>query len=224
VLVTSRSYDEYAAFFDLDAEALAGKRVLDCSAGASSFVARLSRQGVNAVAVDPAYDLPRDRLADVAAAGLRDGSAIAADHPGRFTWRWYGSVEAREKMRARALAEFIVDLGEHPERYVAASLPTLPFADDAFDLAVCSHLFFTWADQLGYDWHLASLRELTRVAGEVRAFPTVLQGAGDPVPFWDELMAQLRADGLAVQLRAVGYEFQVGATSMLVVGRGPAVT
>jgi len=194
--VTSRAYDEYVAFFDLQPDALEGKRVLDCSAGASSFVARLHRLGVDGVAVDPAYDMPRDQLAEVAATGLRDGNAITASFPDRFTWRWYGSVEAREKMRARALAEFVLDLAEHPSRYVPGSLPTLPFDDAAFDLAVCSHLLFTWADQLGYDWHLASLRELTRVADEVRVFPTVLQGAGDPVPFWEELMGQLQADGL----------------------------
>jgi len=216
VLVTSRAYDEYVAFFDLDASALIGKRVLDCSAGASSFVARLHRLGVDAVAVDPAYDLPHDRLAEVAATGLRDGNAIAADFPDRFTWQWYGSVEAREKMRTRALAEFVLDLAEHPSRYVAASLPTLPFDDGAFDLAVCSHLLFTWADQLGYDWHLASLRELARVANEARVFPTVMQGAGDAVPFWDDLMAALRADGLVVDVRKVDYEFQVGAREMLV--------
>lgn len=218
--MTSRAYDEYVAFFGLDPDALRGKRVLDCSAGASSFVARLCRQGVDAVAVDPAYELPRDQLAEVAAAGLRDGNAIAASFPGRFTWRWYGSVEAREKMRSRALAEFVLDLAEHPERYVAASLPALPFADRAFDIAVCSHLLFTWADQLGYDWHVAALRELLRVAGEVRVFPTVLQGAGDPVPFWVELMAQLRSEGAVVRQAVVDYEFQVGAHEMLVLARG----
>lgn len=216
MLVTSRAYDEYVAFFDLSAEELTGKRVLDCSAGASSFVARLSRLGVEAIAVDPAYHLPGDRLAEVAATSLRDGNAIAAGHPGSFTWRWYGSVEAREKMRSRALAEFVLDLAEHRERYVAASLPSLPFDDGAFDLAVCSHLLFTWADQLGYVWHLASLRELLRVAREVRVFPTVLQGAGEPVPFWEQLMDQLRADGVTLETRRVGYEFQIAATEMLV--------
>jgi SAM-dependent methyltransferase len=216
MLVTSRAYDEYVAFFGLSSVELVGRRVLDCSAGASSFVARASALGVEAAAVDPAYELPGDRLADIAAQGLRDGSAIAAQFPDRFTWQWYGSVQARERMRARALAEFLIDFNEHRERYVAASLPALPFADDAFDLALCSHLLFTWADQLGLDWHVAALRELARAAGEVRVFPTVLQGAGGPVPFWDELMSALAADGLRTELRQVGYQFQVGATTMLV--------
>jgi len=214
--VTSRAYDEYVAFFALDPEQLVGRRVLDCSAGASSFVARANRMGIEAVAVDPAYELAGDKLADVAAAGLRDGNAIAAQHPGRFTWQWYGSVQARERMRARALAEFVLDFNEHRDRYVTASLPTLPFPAGVFDVALCSHLLFTWADQLGLDWHVAALRELARVAHEVRVFPTVMQGAGEAVPFWDELIAALAAEGMHLHRQQVDYKFQVGADTMLV--------
>jgi SAM-dependent methyltransferase len=179
-------------------------------------VARASRAGIEAVAVDPAYELPGDRLADTARQGTRDGNAVFANFPDRFTWKWYGSVEAREQMRARALAEFLLDITSHRDRYVTGSLPTLPFEDAAFDLALCSHLLFTWADQLGHEWHAASLRELLRVAGEVRVFPTVMQGAGEPVPFLDELLEELRADGVRAELRQVDYEFQVGASTMLV--------
>lgn len=220
MLVTSRAYEEYVAFFALDVDALRGRRVLDCCAGASSFVARACRAGVDAVGVDPAYASGGDELAEVGRRGLRDGNAIADSFPGRFTWEWYGSPEQREQMRARALAEFLIDLNEHPDRYVTASLPALPFEDDAFDLALCSHLLFTWADQLGRDWHLAALLELSRVASEVRIFPTVLQGAGDPVPFWGELMDELRRSGLRTERRRVPYQFQVGADTMLVVTRG----
>jgi SAM-dependent methyltransferase len=216
VLVTSRAFEEYVAFFDLDIDSLRGRRVLDCSAGASSFVARACRLGVDATAVDPAYAMNPDELAEVGGHGLRDGNAIAEKFPGRFTWDWYGSVEARERMRARALAEFLLDLAEHPDRYVTGALPALPFADADFDLAVCSHLVFTWADQLGYDWHAAALLELCRVTREVRVFPTVLQGGGDPVPFWDALMEDLRRADVNAELRRVPYEFQVGADTMLV--------
>ena len=219
MLVTSRAYEEYVAFFALDVEALRGRRVLDCCAGASSFVARARRDGIDAIAADPAYASSGDELAEVGRRSLRDGNAIADSFPGRFTWEWYGSVEQREQMRARALAEFLLDRTEHPDRYVTASLPTLPFDDAAFDLALCSHLLFTWADQLGRDWHLAALAELCRVATEVRVFPTVVQGAGEPVPFWDELIDDLCHSGIRTERRQVPYQFQVGADTMLVVTR-----
>ena len=204
--------------FDLGPAELSGV-VLDCSAGLAGFTAEAGRRGTRAVAVDPAYALGRQELATLGSADLARGSAIAADHPDRFTYEWYGTPERRLSMRTRALAQFLPDLVMHAERYVAGQLPQLPFRDDAFDLALCSHLLFTWADQLGLDWHLAALVELTRVAQAVRVFPTVVQGAGDPVPFWDELMAELASAGLRTERRRVPYEFQVGANTMLVVTR-----
>jgi SAM-dependent methyltransferase len=218
VLVTSRSYDEYAAMFALGSRELAGS-VLDCSSGASEFAAVAADRGARTVAVDPAYAMPRERLAEQAREDTERGGDIAQRYADRFTWRWYGGPERRDRMRQQALARFVTDRVVRPQRYVAAQLPQLPFTDDAFDLALCSHLLFTWADVLGRAWHAAALGELARVAREVRVFPTVVQGPGDPVPFWDELMTDLAAAGLTAQLRAVDYEFQVGADRMLVVTR-----
>jgi SAM-dependent methyltransferase len=217
VLVTSRAYDEYVAMFDLGPRELSG-RLLDCSAGAAEFAAVAGPGASQVVAVDPAYALPRAVLAETARTDLGRGHAIAAQFPDRFTWRWFGSPERRDVLRQRALARFVTDLVARPHRYVAAQLPQLPFRTASFDLALCSHLLFTWADQLGRGWHAAAMVELARVAAEVRVFPTVMQGAGEPVPFWDDLMADLRAAGLRAELRPVGYEFQVGADQMLVVG------
>ena len=204
--------------FDLTSSDLA-RSILDCSAGVAGFAAEAGRRGTRVMAVDPAYALGRDELARLGKADLERGSAIAADHPDRFTFDWYGTPERRLALRTRALAQFLPDLVMHSERYVAAQLPQLPFADSSFDLAVCSHLLFTWADQLGLDWHRAALLELSRVAQEVRVFPTVVQGPGEPVPFWDELMADLDDGGLRTERRPVPYKFQLGGDTMLVVSR-----
>ena len=217
--MSSRSYDEYIAMFDLADADLRGRRVLDCSAGGSSFARHARTLGAQVVAVDPAYALEPSVLADTIATSNRNGATIAVDNGDRFVWDWYGSIDARDKMRARALAEFVLDYGSRPGRYVAAALPQLPFRDASFDLALCSHLLFTWADQLGQAWHAAALAELCRVAREVRVFPTLVQGPGGEVPFWDELMAAIAADGHVVERRRVPYEFQVGGNTMLVVKR-----
>ena len=206
--------------FDLDADRLRGMSVLDCSAGAASFVVEASSSyGANAVAIDPVYALDRDELTATVRASIDTGAAIAQQHAERFTWDWYGSREARDVMRKTALARFLVDLATNPQRYRAGSLPSLPCAADEFDLALCSHLLFTWADELGCDWHFAAIVELSRVAREVRIFPTLVQGAGEAVPFWDELMSRLAGAGLSAKKRRVRYEFQVGGNEMLVVTR-----
>ncbi|MBV9293588.1 MAG: class I SAM-dependent methyltransferase [Frankiales bacterium] len=216
MLVTSRAHDEYVAMFDLGDRDL-GRSIVDVAAGSSGFAARWSRRGGHVVSVDPAYAVGGTRIAELGRVDLERGSAIAAEFPDRFVWDWFGDPQRRQAMRSRALAEFLTDLVSRPGGYLAAALPALPFRDGAFDLAISSHLLFTWADQLGLDWHHAAVRELARVAREVRLFPTVLQGAGDPVPFWAELMARLDADGLRCHRQRVPYEFQKGVDEMLVV-------
>lgn len=205
--------------FGLGPTELSG-RVLDCSAGAAGFVAQAATGGCRATAADPSYVLTRQELAEAGRRDLDRGNAIAGEHPDRFRWDWYGKPARREALRKRALAQFLLDFEQHPSRYIAAQLPQLPFRDGAFDLAICSHLLFTWADVLGQEWHRAALCELARVGREVRVFPTVLQGAGAAVPFWDPLMAQLADAGLTTELRRVDYSFQVGADQMLVVTSG----
>jgi SAM-dependent methyltransferase len=203
--------------FDLDEDALGGA-VLDCSAGSSSFVAELRERGGDATAVDPAYALSRAELATVANRSLDDGDRIIQRHDDRFLWSWYGTPEHRHRLRSTATERFLRDILEHPVRYVAGALPRLPFADRSYDLVLCSHLLFTWSNQFDDVWHLAAITELLRVARrEARIYPLVVQGSGDAVPFFAELVSILDAAGHGVEIRHVPYAFQRGADAMLTV-------
>ncbi|HEU4999583.1 MAG TPA: methyltransferase domain-containing protein [Lapillicoccus sp.] len=220
MLVTSRSFAEYLAFFALDPDRLP-RRVLDCSAGTSGFVAAARDQGCDAVAVDPAYRLPVEGLERDARAGGTGAAALVTEHRDRFTYDWYGTPERQRGLRADALDAFLADRRAHPGRYVAAALPQLPFGDGAFDVALCSHLLFTWAEVYDEAWHVAALREMARVAREVRVFPLLHQGAGEPVAFLPALRRGLAASGLVTRVQKVRYAFQVGGDEMLVVVPSP---
>jgi hypothetical protein len=212
VLVTSRSYVEYEAMFDLTE---LPDSVLDCCAGGASFTAEAVERGVDAIAVDPAYELPAAELVDTVRRSLPATAGIVDEHAGSFVWNWYGSPERKDELRIEAADRFLQDVSIAPERYVPGSLPKLLFEDGRFDLVLCSHLLFTWADKYDRDWHLASLRELVRVSrSEVRIFPLVQQGAGDPVDYLPDLLAELA--GVTSEIRKVPYEFQAGADEMLV--------
>jgi SAM-dependent methyltransferase len=219
VLVTSRSFAEYVAFFALDPDRLPC-RVVDCSAGVSGFVAAAAVRGCAAVAVDPAYREPVDRLAETARAGALGGSSMVAEHRDRFSFEWYGTPERQRALRAAAMEACLADRRRRPDHYVAAALPRLPFADASFDLALCSHLLFTWANVFDAAWHEAAIREMARVAGEVRVFPLVHQGSGEAVGFLHSLRDRLAADsGLVTRVESVPYAFQLGGDEMLVVSR-----
>ena len=123
--------------------------------------------------------------------------AAAAGHP-RACSRCFGA-DARERRG--------VSLGE-------AELPTLPFPDGTFDLAVCSHLLFLYTNQLGDAFHLAAIREMCRVAAEVRIFPLLALG-GQRSPYVETSVGAFRDAGFAVALERVSYEFQRGGNQML---------
>jgi hypothetical protein len=212
MLITSRSAREYRAMFDL--VELATDSVLDCCAGGASLTAEL---GGAATALDPAYAVGRAKLSELMREGLRGTAALTDAHSEHFDWGWYGDPGRKDAMRVDAAQRFLADLDARPGHYVAGDLHHLPFADNSFDLALCSHLLFTWSDVLDADWHRRAVAELVRVSRhEVRIFPTVVQKTGAPVPFLPELRADLATRGVSSRIVKVPYMFQVGADEMLV--------
>ena len=96
MIVSSRSFEEYTAFFGLDPTNLPAS-ILDCSAGASSFTVEAYRRGVRAVAVDPAY---RDRLA---AGALVQAEQFSWEATAAQTLAVYGRAHSLMREEAGAL-------------------------------------------------------------------------------------------------------------------------
>ena len=214
-----RRFAEYEAFFALDDHALSGP-VLDVGGGPSSFVAEARANGVDATAADPLYRHTGEEIGirfEETAVAMRAGLRRAAY---RFNWDYYGSEEAVHRLRREALALFLEDFaqGRPAGRYVTAALPALPFRSGQFRLALVSHLLFLYGDVLNLDFHLAALRELMRVAEEVRVFPLVNLDCL-PSSHLPGVVRALRAEGAEAELVNVPFEFQRGATRMLRAGR-----
>lgn len=213
VVPWGRRYGEYAAFFALRGDE---GSILDCGAGPSSFAAEAHQQGLDVIALDPLYvcdgEAIRARFEATCApmmAGLR-----AARH--RFVWSRYASPENIESLRREALSRFLQDYetGRTAGRYIAASLPELPLADQQFDLALVSHFLFLYGDTLSAAFHIAALEELLRVAGEVRVFP-LLNLDGGPSSHLPVVIAHFARRHVKAELVPVDFEFQRGATRML---------
>jgi len=156
-----------------------GASVLDCPGGPGSLPARLRREGCDVTAVDPLYGLEPQELERRALADLDHTMAVQASSP---TLRSDFDLEACRVEHLDTLREFLADRRAHPDRYLAASLPDLPFADRSFDLVLCGHLLFSYAPiadgglmagaGLDLAWHRRALAELCRVSrAQVRLYP-----------------------------------------------------
>ncbi|MES2469627.1 MAG: SAM-dependent methyltransferase [Verrucomicrobiota bacterium] len=210
-----RSRSEYELMFSLTAEDLS-RGVLDCGGGPASFTAEVSACGYRTISADPLYV---HSGADIRARFERTADSVMAQvraTPGDWTWSYHRSPDGLLANRRAALEAFLADYssGLCEGRYVVAELPSLPFGSGSFGVAVCSHLLFLYSDLLSADFHVRSVRELCRVAREVRVFP-LLTLSREPSPHMDAVRAALEADGWASEVVRVDYELQRGGNQML---------
>lgn len=220
-LISARSFEEYLAMFALTELDLRGD-ILDCPGGGASFTARAAAlDGVRAVAVDPVYATPAADLARLVIDETERGTAHTAAGADRYVWDFFGDTNGHRSSRQRSASLFADDLLAHPQRYLTAALPTLPYADGSFDLVLSSHFLFTYADRLDLAFHRQALNELHRVTrGEARIFPVLDQAGRSLGALVDQLRADLQATGVASDIRNVPYEFQRGGNQMLVLLAG----
>jgi ubiquinone/menaquinone biosynthesis C-methylase UbiE len=215
-----RNAAEYQRMFALSPADLSGT-ILDCGGGPASFNAEMTQQGQRVTACDPLYQFTAAEIEQQVEATWQTLLAKVQANQADYVWdQAIASPEQLGQVRLAAMREFIQDLpiGLKQHRYVVAALPQLPFADRHFDLALCSHLLFTYSDLLSLDFHLDAIAELNRVAAEVRIFP-VVNLSGEPSPHLNAVLDRLRAEGWRAELQTVPYEFQKGANRMLVVNR-----
>ena len=221
ILPWGRGYDEYAAMFGLVPEDLQ-RRILGCADGSASFNAIANRRGGGVVSVDPLYALSaaqvKERIDEAFPIVMQETEANRDE----FIWRQITSVEELGKLRRAAMDEFLADyeVGTQEYRYVDGALPALPFMDQTFELALCSHFLFLYSEQLSLQFHLDSLKELCRVAEEVRIFPLHEQGAR-PSRHLRRVVDACQGSGLKPQIVEVDYEFQKGANRYLRLGVYP---
>ena len=144
-----RSFDEYRRMFALDDGDLAG-RILGCGDGPASFNAEATAAGYAVVSCDPIYAFTAE---DIRRRVEETYDAVISQvrlHPERFVWDAFRDPDDLGRQRLAAMGRFLVDFerGKQEGRYVAASLPGLPFADGEFRLALVSHLLFLYSEHL----------------------------------------------------------------------------
>jgi len=205
-----RSFGEYVAMFALS-DADLRKRILGCGDGPASFNAILTRQGGSVLSADPLYRLSAEDIRRRIGETYADVMEETRKNIREFTWTSIKTVDELGRLRMVAMEQFLSDYPQGVEqgRYMDGELPHLPFSSGEFDLAVCSHGLFLYSDQLSEAFHVESIRELCRVAGEARIFPLLELGAKTSRHL-QAVAAGLKAEGYAVTIAPVSYQFQRG--------------
>lgn len=203
-----RSFGEYRRMFQLSASDLSG-RTLGCGDGPASFNAEATSQGFTVVSCDPIYAFSPDDIRRRVEETHASVISQVKRNPDGFVWDHFRDADDLGRHRLAAMDRFLGDFdeGKREGRYVTASLPSLPFADGAFRLALVSHLLFLYSGHLDEAAHVASALELLRVAQELRIFPLItLERRWSP--HVEPVRSALEAAGYLVEIVIVPYEFQ----------------
>ena len=207
----SYSFDEVMDMFALTQDELK-MRILHYNAGISSFAATMHFRDGMVIAADAIYSESAPNLEKQILQGQQALKKEIETYPERFALKQ--SVEtwltAHEGRNVLFLEDF--EAGKTQKRYIAASLPHLPFEGEAFDLVLVAHHFFMQAKNL--ETMLADLAELTRVANEVRIFPLLSDSASLPHSV-GEIAAHLQHLGLGVEIKSSHFELQKQGNALM---------
>ncbi len=216
IAVTARTLQDYVQMLMVSDEDISNGPILDCPGGASSFAAQVRLRGGRVLSADPIYYQPGAAILSRVHASLDNAPAWFSEHHACVDWNYLGSVPAYVRASAAAADLFASEYNSESENYVAAALPELPFNDDSFQLALCSHLLFSHSETLTFDEHVAGIQELCRVThGEVRVFP-VVNVKGATFPRLNDLRAILGHRGITTELRTITSSWLLAGKHMLV--------
>jgi SAM-dependent methyltransferase len=219
VVPWGRSLAEYRSMFSLSETDLNAK-ILGCGDGPASFNAEMTELGHSVVSIDPIYQFSAEQIEQQVRATYEPVISQVKQNPDRYIWQSFRDADELGKARLVAMERFLSDYesGKIAGRYLDQSLPTLEFANDQFDLCLCSHLLFLYSEQLSLDFHVAAIHELLRIAPQVRIFP-LLKLDCKPSPYLEVVMKELANKGYNAQMQSVAYEFQKGGNQMLSIRR-----
>jgi hypothetical protein len=210
-----RLFSEYVGMFSLTEKDLA-KRILGCADGPAGFNAEATAQEYDVVSVDPIYGMTASDIEQRVEDTWQEILEQVRGNMHQFIWTKFETPQNLGETRLGAMCKFIADFerGRIEGRYIEASLPVLPFEDKRFDLALCSHFLFLYSDHFSTEFHVHSVKEMCRVAEEVRIYP-LLDLRNQESAHVQPVIDAMTAVGCTAERVPVDYEFQRGATQML---------
>ena len=212
-----RSLKEYKEMFALSNTDLE-KKILGCSDGPACFNAEVTILGGSVISVDPVYEFNSEQIRSRIDEVYPQIMEQVSKSKNEFIWNTINNIDELGKVRMNAMKRFLsdYDLGKKSGRYINASLPILPFSNGEFELALCSHYLFLYSEHITQKQHISSMKELCRVANEVRIYPLICMTTNEKSLYLEPVISALEEEGIKVVLAPVEYEFQKGAVEMMI--------
>ena len=207
--------EEYRDMFDLQ-ESSFSMRFLEFQCGPSAFQYDLRGRSAHLVSYDDWFCLDKKAISGQIEESFETRLVQISAQPQSFNFSRYGGLEALVAYRREGVAHFLqdYDLGHAEGRYLPAATKTLAFEPFFFDYALSAHHFFSSIVPQTVEYHLTLLKELARVAKEVRIFPLV-DANGVPSPLLGPVILALQQQHFGVEVREVSYQVQPKGNAML---------
>src|SRR5262249_23566800 len=134
-------------------------------------------------------------------------------HQEQYQFHTPSSASEIKKKWLNTAERFLADYtqGKQQGRYRNDVLPKLNFKDNQFDFCLCSHFLFA-NSELSLAAHVANIKEMARVAKEVRIFP-LSNAFGEISSLLGPVMLQLQMEQYGAEVKQVAYEFQQGSNA-----------
>jgi len=208
--------DDYLEIFDLSSIDLKAS-FLEYGSGASAFNSMVNEKGGKVISCDPLFIYDNKEIKAEALLIFDEMVERVKSIKDKFDFSKFGGLDGLISLRRKGMDKFFSDYetGKKEGRYIStAENNTLPFPDFTFDYALSSHYLFANFDNQDVNFHLNIIRELLRVAKEVRIFP-VIDRFGEPSPFLGPVLLGLNQEQYGVEVREVKYSLQAKGNAML---------
>ncbi|WP_419419097.1 hypothetical protein ACNVED_11145 [Legionella sp. D16C41] len=207
--------DEYTEMFNLSNKDLAG-RLLEYGSGPSAFNTELTNDKKNCTSYDPLFALDKTTLMAKTKLVFADMIEKLTLDQDKFNFSAYGGLEKLIQKRQLGMELFFADYlkGKKEKRYCSLAKIELPFNDFSFDLALSSHYLFANLEEQDIEFHIKAIKELARVAKEVRIFP-LINRFNQPSPFLGPVMLQLQQENYGIEVKSADYNLQPKGNAML---------
>lgn len=207
--------DEYQDMFALTSEDLT-KSFLEYNSGVSAFNYEVKPKSAFCVSCDPWYVLDKNKLREKIELNFDTRLKELQSNLNSLDITRYGSFEKLVEYRRQGIESFFSDFedGLATNRYLPSISDELPFPDFKFDFALIANNFFSDLDYQTVEYHIARIKELARVAKDVRIFPLV-DANGTPSNLLGPIIMGLYQDNFRVEVKDVAYYLQHRGNAML---------